>query len=56
MNRNDSPRYINKLFDIIKDIFTSKLSLDKYSIEFIESLINEDDNYVFIIDIVFKCN
>ncbi len=54
MNRNDSPRSINKLYDLVKDIFTSKLSLDKYSQEFIESLVNEDDNFVIIIDIVFK--
>lgn len=47
MNRNDSPRSMNKLYEIVKDIFSSKASLDKYSTEFIESLMNEEDNYVF---------
>jgi hypothetical protein len=49
MNRNDSPRNINKLYEIVKDIFSSKVSLDKFSPEFIEALQNEDDNYVVIV-------
>jgi hypothetical protein len=46
MNRNDSPRSFYKLYEIVKDIFSSKVSLDKYSPEFIETVQNEVDNYV----------
>jgi hypothetical protein len=48
MNRNDSPRNINKLFEIVKDIFSSKVLLDKFSPEFVEAIQNEDDNHVVI--------
>ena len=54
MNRNDSPRNINKLYDIVKEIFTSKISIDKYSQEFIESLISDEEYFVNFIHLVFK--
>lgn len=44
MNRNDSPRLSNKIYEIVKDIF-SKNSLDKFSSEFIESMISEKENF-----------
>jgi hypothetical protein len=49
MNRNDSPRSINKLHDLVRDIFFSKVLFDKFSPEFIEALQNEEDNHVVII-------
>jgi hypothetical protein len=47
MNRNDSPRAFNKIFDILKDLVNSKIQLDKFSSEFIEALNHEEENYVF---------
>ena len=46
MNRNDSPRLKNKLYEVLKEIFTSKNLLEKFSFEFKESLIGDDDNFV----------
>jgi hypothetical protein len=46
MNRNDSPRSSNKVFDIIKDLFNNKIQLDKFSTDFIDSLNYEAENYV----------
>ena len=52
MNRNDSPRLTNKLYEIIKDIVTNKDSLDNFSSDFIESL--ENDEEIFVIKLIFK--
>lgn len=46
MNRNDSPRLKNKLYEIIKEIFSSKNSLEKFTSEFKESLLSDDDHFV----------
>lgn len=46
MNRNDSPRLSNKLYEIIKDITLNGNGLDKYSSEFLESLQNDEESYV----------
>jgi len=46
MNRNDSPRLLNKLYEIIKDIFTTKNILEKFTAEFKESIVSDDDHYV----------
>ncbi len=46
MNRNDSPRLINKLYELIKDIFSKKNLLEKYPQEFKESLISYDEHCV----------
>jgi len=46
MNRNDSHRLINKLYELIKEIFTTKNILEKFTSEFKESLVSEDDHYV----------
>jgi len=49
MNRNDSPRLINKLYELIKEVFSGKNLLEKYTQEFKESLISDDEYYVIII-------
>lgn len=49
MNRNESPRLINKLYEIIKEIFSTKNLLDKFTIEFKQSLVCDDDHYVIIL-------
>jgi hypothetical protein len=40
-------RLSNKLYDILKEVLSSN-TLDKYSKEFLEGLIFDDDNYVYI--------
>ena len=47
MNRNDSPRLTNRLYDIVKDILTNKNTLDNYSLDFIEGILIEDENFVY---------
>jgi len=46
MHRNDSPRLINKLYEILKDIFSCKNLLEKYTSEFKESLSCDDEHFV----------
>jgi hypothetical protein len=46
MNRNDSPRTFNKVYDIIREIFNNKVQIDKFSPEFIEALNYEEESYV----------
>ncbi len=46
MNRNDSPRLTDKLYEIIKDVVSNKNSLDNFSSEFLDSLQSEEDTYV----------
>jgi len=47
-NDSNSPRIKNKLYEILKEIFTGRNILDKFSSEFIESIISEEENYVKI--------
>lgn len=49
MNRNDSPRLINKLYEILKEIFSTKNLLEKFISEFKESLVSDDEHYVHFI-------
>lgn len=46
MNKNDSPRLSNKLYEILRDILTSKTLFDKFSREFVENLNLEEEAYV----------
>ena len=46
MHRSDSPRLIHKLYEIIKDIFSNKNLLEKFTPEFKERLIDDDENFV----------
>ena len=45
MLKIDSPRISNKLYDVMKEVF-SQNTLDKYSKEFLQSLVPEDESYV----------
>ncbi len=46
MNRNDSPRLSNKLYEILKDIFNNKSLLDNFTADFCDSLKCEDEMFV----------
>jgi hypothetical protein len=46
MNRNESPRLSNKLYEILLDIITIKGLINNFSSEFCEKLKNDDDMYV----------
>lgn len=46
MYKNDSPRMKNKLYEILKEIFKGRNILEKFSSEFIESIISDDESYV----------
>ncbi len=47
MNRNDSPRISNKLYEILKDILNNKNILDNFSNDFIENIMTDEEFYVF---------
>ena len=49
MNRNDSPRLTNKLYDICREIICNKSSFDNFPNEFLESLTNDEEPYVYFI-------
>ena len=46
MNRNDSPRLTNKLYELLKDIVNNKGVLEKYTPEFLENLQIDEESYV----------
>jgi hypothetical protein len=47
MNRNDSPRVSNKLYEIVKDIINNKNVLDNFSSDFLDSIQSEEELFVF---------
>jgi len=47
MLRNDSPRISNKMYEIIKEIITNKISLNKFSKEFLEMLYTSEESHVY---------
>ena len=49
MLRNDSPRISNKMFEILKEIITNKVSLNKFSNEFLEMLNAQEESHVLTI-------
>lgn len=50
MLRNDSPRISHKMFEILKEIITTnKVSLNKFSNEFLEMLNAQEESHVLTI-------
>jgi hypothetical protein len=49
MNRNDSPRLSNKLYEILRDIMSNKNALDKFTPEFLESFLSDEESFVYLI-------
>jgi len=49
MLRNDSPRISHKMFEILKEIITNKVSLNKFSNEFLEMLNAQEESHVLTI-------
>jgi hypothetical protein len=50
MNRNESPRVSNKLYEILKEIIIVKGLIDNFSLDFCEKLKCEDE--MFIINVI----
>lgn len=56
MNRNDSPRLTIKLYEIFREILQNKSLLSNFSIEFLDGLVIEDENFVLSLIINFSLN
>lgn len=56
MNRNDSPRLTIKLYEIFREILQNKSLLSNFSIEFLDGLVIEDENFVLSLLINFSLN
>lgn len=54
MNRNESPRVSNKLYEILKDIITIKDLVDNFSSEFCDKLKSDDE--MFVMNVLFIDN
>lgn len=56
MNRNDSPRLTIKLYEIFREILQNKSLLSNFSIEFLDGLVIDDENFVQSLLINFSLN
>jgi len=45
MNRNESPRVSNKLYEILRELLNNKCLLENFSQEFCERIKSEDEGY-----------